>query len=90
MIPRNPKGLLKTARQHLVETGWSQRRAAPELGVKYTHLAKVMANLRVSRALLEKILTLGPCPRIPAQSPYAKQTKKTDGIQAEREQGKLL
>ena len=59
--PCNDPSLSKAvnqARKSLSLKGWSYRTAAPELGVHWTHLAKVLTGKRESRRLLASIHTL--------------------------------
>lgn len=51
---------VEAAKAHLREAGWTYRTAAPELGVHWAHLAKVLTGRRTSRALLERIHQLSP------------------------------
>jgi hypothetical protein len=39
----------------LKKKGWSYRKAAPVLGVHFTHLDRVLQGTRESRALLQRI-----------------------------------
>lgn len=39
----------------LKKKGWSYRKAAPVLGVHFTHLDRVLQGARESRALLQRI-----------------------------------
>lgn len=48
------------ARQLLKQRGYSYRRAAPVLGVHYSHLALVLTGKRQSRRLLRRIEQLPP------------------------------
>jgi len=50
------------AKSHLKRLGWSQRRAAKQLGVCQEHLNRVLAGLRESRRLLSEIAKLPPSP----------------------------
>jgi len=50
------------AKSHLKSLGWSQRRAAKELGVGQEHLNRVLAGRRDSRRLLFEIAKLPPSP----------------------------
>lgn len=51
---------VNAAKAHLRAGGWTYRTAAPELGVHWAHLAKVLTGRRTSRALLERIHQLPP------------------------------
>ena len=53
-------GLLAKAR--LKELGWSYRRVAPLLGVRFEHLCLVLNGVRESRRLLDAIESLPPAP----------------------------
>jgi hypothetical protein len=60
MLPRkqskaSQKAAVDAAKRALAIRGWSYRTAAPLLHVKFTHLAKVLAGYRQSRALLQRI-----------------------------------
>ena len=46
------------ARRHMKRMGWSQRAAAPLLGVHHIHLALVLSGARQSQRLLKAILDL--------------------------------
>lgn len=48
----------KDAKKNLHDKGWSYRIAAPELGVHYTHLARVLTGRRSSTSLLRRIYDL--------------------------------
>ncbi|MGD0060482.1 MAG: hypothetical protein ABSD58_13785 [Verrucomicrobiia bacterium] len=76
------------ARKHLKKLGWSYRRAAPELGVTTKHLCLVLRDVRISGPLLERIMALQPCPDVPLNSPYAKQTKANGKTQVRKELAK--
>lgn len=49
-----PPDVIK-AREALARKGWSYRKAAPELGVFWMHLAKVLTGTRTSHSLLRRI-----------------------------------
>jgi plasmid maintenance system antidote protein VapI len=46
------------AKSELKKKGWSNRRAAPVLGVTYPHLNKVLNGHRESRRLLRAVMAL--------------------------------
>ena len=50
------------AKSHLKTLGWSQRRAAAQLGVCQEHLNRVLSGIRQSRRLMQAIATLPPSP----------------------------
>jgi lambda repressor-like predicted transcriptional regulator len=50
------------AKSELKKKGWSNRRAAPVLGVTYPHLNKVLNGHRESRRLLAAIAELPQSP----------------------------
>lgn len=61
--PKSNGGLppeVEQARLHLKRTGWSYRKAAPELNVNFTHLALVLRGHRTSRRLLSAVKALPP------------------------------
>ena len=49
------EGGLQQAKRTLRARGWSYRRAAPQLGVCYQHLALVLTGRRESQRLLARI-----------------------------------
>lgn len=51
------------AKESLLKGGWSYRKAAPALGVHWSHLAKVLTGRRESQALLKRIRSLPPMER---------------------------
>jgi hypothetical protein len=75
--------LLRQARQHLLETGWSHRRAAKYLERNPTHVSLVLGGRRISTALLQRIASLPPAPKIVRGKLSAKQTKTAPETQAE-------
>lgn len=46
------------AKSHLKNYGWSYRSAAPELGVSFEHLCRVLNRQRISRRLVKKVFQL--------------------------------
>lgn len=46
------------ARKHLLDTGWSYRTAASELGCSFTQLAHVLTGRRRSKSLVDRVLAL--------------------------------
>lgn len=51
---------VSSARKHLLDTGWSYRTAASELGCSFTQLAHVLTGRRRSQSLVSRILSLQP------------------------------
>ena len=79
---------LDAAKDHMWSHGWSQRRAARELGVTATHLNLVLNGVRESRRLMAGVMGLPLCPadQIPCNSVLrrgdfstTKDTKSTKG-----------
>jgi transcriptional regulator with XRE-family HTH domain len=49
---------LNEVKEALRAKGWSYRTAAPELGVSFEHVSRVLNGQRVSKRLLDKIEAL--------------------------------
>jgi len=52
--------LLAQARQHLLKTGWSHRRAAQYLERNPAHVSLVLCGRRKSQVLLQRLASLPP------------------------------
>jgi lambda repressor-like predicted transcriptional regulator len=48
------------ARKHMLDTGWSYRTAAAQLGCSFTQLSHVLTGRRKSQSLVARILSLKP------------------------------
>jgi hypothetical protein len=84
MISRKQyRQLLRQARQHLLETGWSHRRAAKYVERNPTHVSLVLGGRRISTALLQRLASLPPAPKIARARHFAKQNKIAPETQAE-------
>ena len=49
---------VQRARRHLADTGWSYRTAAREVGCSFTQLSHVLTGRRVSKSLVDRLITL--------------------------------
>jgi len=84
MISRKQyRQLLRQARQHLLETGWSHRRAAKYVERNSTHVSLVLGGRRISAALLQRLASLPPAPKLAHGKRSTKQNKTALETQAE-------
>jgi hypothetical protein len=61
------------AKTHLKQMGWSYRSAAPLLGIRYEHLSRVLNGERVSKRLLDAVMSMPPRQaQIPSSSKFKK------------------
>lgn len=75
--------LLVQARQHLLKTGWSHRRAAQYLERNPTHVSLVLCGHRRSVILLLRLALLPPAPVMRPGALCAKHNKTAAKTQAE-------
>ena len=75
--------LLVQARQHLLKTGWSHRRAAQYLERNPTHVSLVLGGHRLSLILLQRLASLPPAPLIRHEALNSKHNKIARKRQAE-------
>lgn len=75
--------LLAQARQHLLNTGWSHRRAARYLERNSTHVSLVLGGRRESLILLQRLASLPPAPVIRHEALCRKHNKTARKTQAE-------
>jgi hypothetical protein len=76
--------LLVQARQHLLKTGWSHRRAAQYLERNPTHVSLVLCGRRESLILLQRLASLPPAPLIRHEALCHKHNKMPPETQAEK------
>jgi hypothetical protein len=81
--PQQYQELLVQARQHLLKTGWSHRRAAQYLERNPTHVSLVLCGHRISLTLLQRLVSLPPAPVTRPGALRDKHNKTTAKTQAE-------